>query len=156
MQLKTHLPQLGDVVTTVPTIGFNVETVEYKNISFTVWDIGGQTKIRPLWRHYFEGVDALIYVVDSSDCERMTEAANELHSVLEAIELQNCKVLVMANKQDMPGALPTSEVGNKLNMKLIKQRSWFIQPTCAVTGEGIIDGLDWLSKELKKPVHPSF
>ena len=45
--------KLGEVVTTIPTIGFNVETVEYKNISFTVWDVGGQDKIRPLWRHYY-------------------------------------------------------------------------------------------------------
>ena len=46
--------KLGEIVTTIPTIGFNVETVEYKNISFTVWDVGGQDKIRPLWRHYFQ------------------------------------------------------------------------------------------------------
>merc|ERR1711945_50216 len=46
--------KLGEVVTTIPTIGFNVETVEYKNISFTVWDVGGQDKIRPLWRHYYQ------------------------------------------------------------------------------------------------------
>ena len=46
--------KLGEIVTTIPTIGFNVETVEYKNISFTVWDVGGQDKIRPLWRHYYQ------------------------------------------------------------------------------------------------------
>ena len=47
--------------------GFNVETVEYKNISFTVWDVGGQDKIRPLWRHYFQNTQGLIFVVDSND-----------------------------------------------------------------------------------------
>merc|ERR1711870_176385 len=45
--------KLGEIVTTIPTIGFNVETVEYKKINFTVWDVGGQDKIRPLWRHYY-------------------------------------------------------------------------------------------------------
>ena len=58
--------------------GFNVETVEYKNISFTVWDVGGQDKIRPLWRHYFQNTQGLIFVVDSNDKERITEASDEL------------------------------------------------------------------------------
>ncbi|KAJ8467145.1 hypothetical protein OPV22_029697 [Ensete ventricosum] len=59
--------KLEEIVTTIPTIGFNVETVEYKNISFTVWDVGGQDKIRPLWRHYFQNAQGLIFVVDSND-----------------------------------------------------------------------------------------
>ena len=58
--------------------GFNVETVEYKNISFTVWDVGGQDKIRPLWRHYFQNTQGLIFVVDSNDRERIAEAQDEL------------------------------------------------------------------------------
>merc|ERR1711892_782152 len=62
--------KLGEIVTTIPTIGFNVETVEYKNIGFTVWDVGGQDKIRPLWRHYFQNTQAVIFVVDSNDRER--------------------------------------------------------------------------------------
>merc|ERR1719323_1523103 len=57
---KLHL---GEVINSVPTIGFNVETVEYKNITFTLWDVGGQDKIRPLWRHYYKGTDAIIFVV---------------------------------------------------------------------------------------------
>ena len=67
------LSQLGEIVTTIPTIGFNVETVEYKNISFTVWDVGGQDKIRPLWRHYFANTQGLIFVVDSDDRDRVAE-----------------------------------------------------------------------------------
>ncbi len=70
--------KLGEIVTTIPTIGFNVETVEYKNISFTVWDVGGQDKIRPLWRHYFQNTQGLIFVVDSNDRERVGEAREEL------------------------------------------------------------------------------
>nr|ACM09579.1 ADP-ribosylation factor 4 [Salmo salar] len=65
--------KLGEIVTTIPTIGFNVETVEYKNICFTVWDVGGQDKIRPLWRHYFQNTQGLIFVVDSNDRERVAE-----------------------------------------------------------------------------------
>ncbi|EDM04598.1 ADP-ribosylation factor 1, isoform CRA_c [Rattus norvegicus] len=74
--------KLGEIVTTIPTIGFNVETVEYKNISFTVWDVGGQDKIRPLWRHYFQNTQGLIFVVDSNDRERVNEAREELMRML--------------------------------------------------------------------------
>ncbi|PON98969.1 Small GTPase superfamily, ARF type [Trema orientale] len=74
--------KLGEIVTTIPTIGFNVETVEYKNISFTVWDVGGQDKIRPLWRHYFQNTQGLIFVVDSNDRDRIVEARDELHRML--------------------------------------------------------------------------
>merc|ERR1712118_507816 len=74
--------KLGEVVTTIPTIGFNVETVEYKNISFTVWDVGGQDKIRPLWRHYYQSTQGLIFVVDSNDRDRVDNARDELHRML--------------------------------------------------------------------------
>ena len=74
--------KLGEVVTTIPTIGFNVETVEYKNISFTVWDVGGQDKIRPLWRHYYNNTNGLIFVVDSNDRERVEDAKDELFRML--------------------------------------------------------------------------
>ena len=80
--------KLGEIVTTIPTIGFNVETVEYKNISFTVWDVGGQDKIRPLWRHYYQNTQGLIYVVDSSDKERVEESREELHKMLNEDELK--------------------------------------------------------------------
>ena len=74
--------KLGEVVTTIPTIGFNVESVEYKNICFTVWDVGGQDKIRPLWRHYFQNTQGLIFVVDSNDRDRITEAEKELQNMV--------------------------------------------------------------------------
>lgn len=74
--------KLGEIVTTIPTIGFNVETVEYKNICFTVWDVGGQDKIRPLWRHYFQNTQGFIFVVDSNDRERIAEAHKELQNMV--------------------------------------------------------------------------
>lgn len=72
-------------MTTIPTIGFNVETVDYKNICFTVWDVGGQDKIRPLWRHYFQNTQGLIFVVDSNDRERIAEAQDELQKMVRQI-----------------------------------------------------------------------
>merc|ERR1739841_107991 len=81
--------KLGEIVTTIPTIGFNVETVEYKNISFTVWDVGGQDKIRPLWRHYFQNTQGLIFVVDSNDRDRAEDAKEELARMLSEDELRD-------------------------------------------------------------------
>lgn len=80
-------------------VGFNVETVEYKNISFTVWDVGGQDKIRPLWRHYFQNTQGLIFVVDSNDRERVGEAREELMRMLAEDELRDAVLLIFANKQ---------------------------------------------------------
>jgi ADP-ribosylation factor protein 1 len=100
--------RLGDVITTVPTIGFNVEELQYKKVKMTVWDIGGQDKIRPLWRYYYQGSDAVVFVVDSSDASRMTEAADELRKLMCEDELRDAKLLVLANKQDMPNAMSGS------------------------------------------------
>lgn len=85
------------------TVGFNVETVTYKNVRFNVWDVGGQEKIRPLWRHYYTGTQALVFVVDSSDRDRIDEARQELHRILSDREMKDCLLLVFANKQDLPG-----------------------------------------------------
>lgn len=86
--------------------GFNVETVEYKNIQFTVWDVGGQDKIRPLWRHYFQNTQGIIFVVDSNDRDRIVEAREELQRMLNEDELRDALLLVFANKQDLPVSTP--------------------------------------------------
>ena len=90
--------KLGEIVNTIPTIGFNVETVEYKNIAFNVWDVGGQDKIRLLWRHYYQNTHSLIFVVDSNDHERIHENREELHKMLGEEELKNSNLLIFANK----------------------------------------------------------
>lgn len=95
--------QVGEVVSTIPTIGFNVETVTYKNIKFQVWDLGGQTSIRPYWRCYYPNTQAVVYVVDSSDVDRIGTARAELHAILEEEELRDAAVLVFANKQACGG-----------------------------------------------------
>jgi ADP-ribosylation factor 1/2 len=142
--------KLGEIVTTIPTIGFNVETVEYKNISFTVWDVGGQDKIRPLWRHYFQNTQGIIFVVDSNDRERIGEARDELQRMLNEDELKDALLLVFANKQDLPNAMTATEITDKLGLHSLRQRNWYIQATCATSGDGLYEGLEWLSTNLKK------
>jgi len=140
--------KLGEVVTTIPTIGFNVETVEYKNISFTVWDVGGQDKIRPLWRHYYQNTQGLIFVVDSNDRDRVEDAREELNKMLNEDEMRDAALLVFANKQDLPNAMPAADVTEKLGLQNMRNRQWFIQSACATTGDGLYEGLDWMSRTL--------
>lgn len=126
-----------------------METVEYRNISFTVWDVGGQNKIRPLWRHYYQGTQGLIFVVDSNDPGRLNEAARELHSVLADDALIGAVVLVLANKQDLPHAVQTSVVCDKMQLRSLNSKhEWYIQPCSAVQSQGLYEGLDWLSKTM--------
>lgn len=141
--------KLGEIVTTIPTIGFNVETVEYKNISFTVWDVGGQDKIRPLWRHYFQNTQGLIFVIDSNDKERIVEAREELMRMLAEDELRDAVLLIFANKQDLPNSMNAAEITDKLGLHSLRNRNWYIQATCATSGDGLYEGLDWLSNQLK-------
>merc|ERR1712160_205745 len=148
--------KLGEVVTTIPTIGFNVETVEYKNIAFTVWDVGGQDKIRPLWRHYYTNTEGIIFVVDSNDRDRVDEARDELNRMLSEDELRDAVLLVFANKQDLPHAMPAAEVADKLALHKLRSRTWYIQATCATTGDGMYEGLDWLSNTISKKVNSRF
>lgn len=130
-------------MTTIPTIGFNVETVQYKNIKFQVWDLGGQTSIRPYWRCYYADTKAVIYVVDSSDRERLSINKAELLAMLEEDELKDARLLVLANKQDLPDAMPPAELSDALGLDTLKDRQWSIHKTCAIKGEGLEEALDW-------------
>lgn len=141
--------KLGEVMATIPTIGFNVETVEYKNINFTVWDVGGQTAIRKLWDYYYAGTRALIYVVDSSDRGRIEESREVLHYLLTHDQLRDTVVLVLANKQDMATAMHVAELSTRLGLhELPASRAWHVQASCATSGAGLYEGLDWVSRQL--------
>ena len=142
--------KLGEIASTIPTIGFNVETVKYKNISFTVWDVGGQDKIRPLWRFYFQNTHGIIFVVDSNDRERIVEAREELMTMLAEDELREAVLLIFANKQDLPDAMNAAEITDKLGLQSLRNRNWYMQAACATNGHGLYEGLDWLSNQLKK------
>lgn len=155
--------QIGEVVTTIPTIGFNVESVTYKNLHFNVWvsnlgnrlhaiqantnmaqDLGGQTSIRPYWRCYYANTAAVIFVVDSTDIERLSTASNELSAMLNEDELREAGLLVFANKQDQPGAKGAGDISEALRLGELRDRNWSIVACSAVDGRGINEGMDWL------------
>lgn len=133
-----------------PTRGFNIKSLKNKEWNLNVWDIGGQRKIRPYWRNYFENTDVLIYVVDSSDRTRFEETGEELNELLEEEKLQRVPVLVFANKQDLVGAASASDLsdGDALNLQSIRDRPWQIQACSALSGEGLEDGLTWVVKTI--------
>lgn len=136
--------KIGEVVTTIPTIGFNVESVTYKNLNFNVWDLGGQTSIRPYWRCYYSNTAAVVFVVDSTDIERLGTAAEELSAMLGEEELRDAALLVFANKQDQPGAKGAGEISEALRLGELRDRNWSIMACSAVDGRGVNEGMDWL------------
>ena len=144
---KLHI---GEVLSTVPTLGFNVEKVQYKNVVFTVWDVGGQEKLRPLWRHYFNNTDGLIFVVDCLDRDRVQRAKEEFYSIINDAFMKNSAILIFANKQDLRGAMTTSEIVAAFDLPNLRGRRWHVQASCATQGLGLYEGLDWLSSTLTK------
>ncbi|THW28364.1 ARF/SAR superfamily [Aureobasidium pullulans] len=136
--------KIGEVVTTIPTIGFNVESVNYKNLNFNVWDLGGQTSIRPYWRCYYANTAAVIFVIDSTDVDRLSTAADELSAMLNEEELRDAALLVFANKQDQPGAKGAGDISEALRLGELKDRNWTIVACSAIDGRGVSEGMDWM------------
>ncbi|KFK42606.1 hypothetical protein AALP_AA1G017400 [Arabis alpina] len=125
-----HKLKTGETLTTTTcTIGFNVESVKYKNSSLSFWEIGGQQRctLLPLWKHLLQGVVGLVLVVDSTDRERIEEAKSFLNMVIDEIQGEapdNLAVLVYGNKHEVPGAMSASEISNKLDLASLRQRNW--------------------------------
>jgi tripartite motif-containing protein 23 len=139
----------GEFVPTIPTIGFNVETLEFRNVKITLWDVGGQHKLRPLWKHYYLNTQALIFVLDASSRERISESKMELAKLLSEKELKDAALLILANKQDVAGCSSIEDIADSFSLyKLCCGRSWHIQACDAKSGNGLQEGLDWLCRQL--------
>jgi len=138
-----------DPKTTIPSIGLNIETAALSNWDFTVWDVGGPDKIRPLWKHYWKDAVALVWIVDSNDRERIEESKTELMKTLYDECFGSPYLLLYANKQDLPNAYSVHEVCERMDLyTLPKEITWHAQSCCATSGDGLIEGLDWLGKTL--------
>lgn len=134
--------KLGETVKTIPTIGFKVETIDYKENNLTICDVGGADKMRILWKLYFQNTDGLIYVVDSKDRDRIDESIEELKKILTVEELKDCPILLFANKQDINGALTPGEITDKFNIGKNFGREWLVQGASGKIGLGLKEGLD--------------
>ncbi|XP_070775068.1 ADP-ribosylation factor-like protein 14 [Enoplosus armatus] len=146
-------------VSTVPTIGFNVEMLEArknrKNIVLTVWDVGGQGKMREHWTSFHQDTAAVVFVVDSSDRGRLAEAQRELESTLRSEQLRGRPLILLANKQDVNGALTVTEIKDRFNLrKICSARDWFVQPCSASTGVGVEEAFRRVIQMVKLPSDP--
>nr|ACO15412.1 ADP-ribosylation factor-like protein 4A [Caligus clemensi] len=137
---------------TAPTIGFNCEKVRSCGANFLIWDVGGQEKLRPLWRSYTRCTDGIIFVIDSCQTDRLEEAKLELLKIIKSNK--SVPLLLLANKQDLPEACSTAKLEASLGLKELST-SWHIQSTCAVTGEGLEEGMEKLQRMIasKKKKH---
>jgi ADP-ribosylation factor 1/2 len=136
--------RLGEVVATSPTVGFNMEVVELANVAFTIWDVGGQDKLRQFWRAYWQNTDGVVFVVDASDRGRVRQARQEIEAMMSIDGLRHAVLLVFANKQDVSNAMSTTEVTEQLDLRSLRQH-WFVQGCSATTGQGLHEGFEWMA-----------
>ncbi|XP_038595401.1 ADP-ribosylation factor-like protein 4D [Micropterus salmoides] len=148
--------KLREFVETIPTKGFNMERIKVpmgktNTTMLQVWDVGGQEKLRPLWKSYTRRTDGLVFVVDAAEAERMEEAKVELHRITRLAENQGVPVLVLANKQDLDGAMSASEVEKVLALHELSSSTLHHSQGCsALDGQGLEPGLEKLYEMILK------
>ncbi|KAM3863474.1 ADP-ribosylation factor-like protein 4D [Diretmus argenteus] len=150
--------KLREFVETIPTKGFNMERIKVSvgnakagATSFQVWDVGGQEKLRPLWKSYTRRTDGLVFVVDAAETERMEESKVELHRITRSAENQGVPVLVLANKQDLEGAMSALEVEKVLSIHELSSSTLHHTQGCsALDGQGLQPGLEKLHEMILK------
>jgi len=153
---STVLYQLrfGQYVSTTPTIGFNYESLRLKAVSgvtFDVWDVGGQDKVRPLWRSYARTTDGIVFVLDSGDLERLEEAKLELQRTARIPDTLGVPIAVVANKNDLPGSRSVDDIERQLGLHdMLAGRAWSVHSACAVTGEGLDEVIVQLHRMIVK------
>ena len=139
---------LGQLVKTTPTIGSNVEEINYNNVKFQAWDLGGQENMRSVWDVYYSNTDGVIFVIDSNDKDNYEESKNQFYKILQNETLKNAVILIFANKQDLITSKKVNEIIEIYELDSIKNHVWHIQPCSANTGEGLLTGIKWLSDQL--------
>ncbi|KAM9967393.1 hypothetical protein ACTFIW_001477 [Dictyostelium discoideum] len=155
----------------VPTVGLNIARTQFQDIKLIYWDLGGQTQLRTIWNKFFSDVHAIIYVVDSSDKERFNESKEELEIVINDSKLKDVPLLLFFNKQDLPDSetieylssvfksvIQSCQLSNSTDQlsslsslsSPITTRNVQLQPLIACKGEGLEQGINWLSDCLRK------
>ncbi len=137
-----HRLKLNKFIQTQPTVGLNIETAIMKNIEFLIFDVGG--KVRSLWTHYYENLNALIFVIDSTDKERLWQVREELVKLNEDLKFQNVSLLVFFNKQDVKEIVEFSDLIEWTGVKEVLEMDIIVQKCSALTGEGLAEGIDKL------------
>jgi len=136
-----------DPSTSIPTVGFHVEEVPWKGMTLSVWDVGGQDKLRALWRHYYRGTSGIIFVIDSNDKVRFPTAKQELLNLMKETELAFATVLVIANKQDLKDHADCEYLKNFLELDSLPNKT-HILPAIANKNIGLGDAMEWLTNNI--------
>ena len=137
-----------DTSTVSPTLGFSIKSISYRKYRLNIWDVGGQKSLRAYWRNYYEKTDGLVWVVDSADKFRLQDCKEELHNLLKEERLAGAALLILANKQDIDGALREKEIVQCLELGKLKKRHWHLCGCSGMTGEGLLGGFDWLISDI--------
>ena len=140
-----------DVHEISPTVGFNIKSLDYKGYVINFWDVGGQKSIRTYWRNYFEQTDGIIWVVDSIDRFRLEECKAQLHDILKQERLAGASLLILANKQDLGGALNFEQIATALDLyndNISLNRHWKILSCSAIRGDGLVEGIEWVVNDI--------
>eukprot|EP00933_Yihiella_yeosuensis_P016665 TRINITY_DN1413_c0_g1_i3.p1 TRINITY_DN1413_c0_g1~~TRINITY_DN1413_c0_g1_i3.p1 ORF type:complete len:242 (-),score=37.39 TRINITY_DN1413_c0_g1_i3:88-813(-) len=151
-----HKLALGEVEVSIPTIGMNIQSSFTRHgsslVSLTTHDVGGRSPMRPLWRHIYRELKphAVVFVVDSADKDFIENASYEIQKLLDVEELNQLPLLILANKQDLPAAMPVEEVVDKLKLHAIRNRTWCIFGTVADTEEGLFEAFAWLCETVEQ------
>ncbi|MHA1798950.1 MAG: ADP-ribosylation factor family protein [Candidatus Helarchaeota archaeon] len=138
----------GITTETIPTVGVNHETFKFKKLNFNCYDIGGQVSFREFWKEAAQDCNALIFVVDSSDKERLEEAKDELNEIISKHLGDKIPIMIFSNKIDLPNHATHSEIVKTFDLPILQERNWHIQETSAKTGDGFLEGFIWLYQEL--------
>jgi ADP-ribosylation factor-like protein 2 len=136
-----------------PTLGFKINTVDYNDYKLNIWDVGGQKSLRTYWRNYFESTDGLIWVIDCADRVRLEDCKEEMHKLLQEDRLEGATLLIFANKQDLPGAMPLKEVGILLELGKIQTHHWKMFKASALSDENILEGINWIVSDISKRIY---
>ena len=154
----------SDVRTVHPTLGFEIKSLDYQGYKLNIWDVGGQQTIRAYWRNYFEKTDGLVWVIDSSDTDRLDLCRKELEGLLQEERLAGATLLILANKQDLENALSVEEIADKLELckSIGRKRHWKLFPCSALSADGVkvrdnlnagfVFGFKWLIADIASRV----
>ncbi|XP_028906267.1 ADP-ribosylation factor-like protein 8B isoform X2 [Ornithorhynchus anatinus] len=115
----------------------------------TIWDIGGQPRFRSMWERYCRGVNAIVYMIDAADREKIEASRNELHNLLDKPQLQGIPVLVLGNKRDLPNALDEKQLIEKMNLSAIQDREICCYSISCKEKDNIDITLQWLIQHSK-------
>ncbi|CAM9457320.1 unnamed protein product [Discosporangium mesarthrocarpum] len=133
-----------------PTVGLNVGKMDFGGCKLTFWDLGGQVRVRSLWEKYYADANGFIFVMDSADVGRFEEARMAFDTVREQGELHGVPLMMFANKQDLPEAIPASDISVQFDVQTITKVAFRLQPCSGLTCDGITEGIQWMVEEAKR------